>query len=168
MVHNKTRISKQQAAAVGMLSSEAGLAAMHAVLAARQAERAAMVGAASLGYWRSLLAGIQQLPHMYSALDLRPAAAPQLPAAPAAAAPLPTKAAAMQQDTALSAAAIEAAVQQVVATVLGSEAVDPEQPLAAQGMDSLAGLELRQKIQVRWGGGMPGVRVWQPMGHDPT
>ena len=54
MVHNKHRISKQQAAAMGMLTSEAGLAAMHAVLAAQHAQRAAVLGAASQGYWRAL------------------------------------------------------------------------------------------------------------------
>jgi hypothetical protein len=153
MVHNKHRISKEQAAAMGMLTSEAGLAAMHAVLTAQHAQRAAVLGAASQGYWRALLAGVQQLPHLYQAIEfnqLTPAQQ-QLQAAPAPvqAAAQPAKAAAAR--AAPSAADVEAAVQQVVLSVLGSGAIDPDQPLATQGMDSLAGLELRQKIQDQLG-----------------
>ena len=153
MVHNKHRISKQQAAAMGMLTSEAGLAAMHAVLAAQHAQRAAVLGAASQGYWRALLAGVQQLPHMYQAIELNQVAPAQqqLEAAPVAAqaAGQPAKAAAAR--AAPTSADVEAAVQQVVFSVLGSAAIDPDQPLATQGMDSLAGLELRQKIQDQLG-----------------
>ena len=36
-----------------------------------------------------------------------------------------------------------------VAQALVGEAVDADQPLAAQGLDSLAAMELRQKLQVR-------------------
>ena len=36
-----------------------------------------------------------------------------------------------------------------VAQALVGEAVDMDQPLAAQGLDSLAAMELRQKLQVR-------------------
>lgn len=144
MVHNKTRISKQQAAAVGMLTSEAGLAAMHAVLAAQHAQREAVVGAASLGYWRSLLAGVHQLPHLYSALDIQPPQTQQALPPPVASAPAPPPAA----RTVPSHSSIEDTVRQLVAAVLGNDAADPDVPLASQGLDSLAGLELRQKIQV--------------------
>jgi Phosphopantetheine attachment site len=40
-------------------------------------------------------------------------------------------------------------VAAVAATVIGMSAVVPEQPLALQGMDSLAAMELRHKLQVQ-------------------
>ena len=149
MVHNKHHIGKQQAAAMGMLTSEAGLAAMHAVLTAQHAQRAAVLGAAAQSYWRTLLAGVPQLPHMYQALQMRAAQAPSelaasAPAAPPPGADLPPAPRQQQQQRQLD---VEALVLQVVTSVLGSESLDADQPLASQGMDSLAGLELRQKIQ---------------------
>lgn len=148
MVHNTTRIGRQQAAALGMLSSEDGLAVMHAVLAAQRNQRTAVVGAVRPAYWRGMLAGMQHaLPHMYSGLGIRPA--PNATAATAGVAAQPLPPAAPAQAAHLSPAAIEAAVRQLVAAVLGREDADPGAPLAAQGLDSLAGLELRQKVQVR-------------------
>ena len=96
---------------------------------------------------------MQQLPHLYQALELNQVAPAQqqLEAAPVAAqaAGQPAKAAAAR--AAPTSADVEAAVQQVVFSVLGSAAIDPDQPLATHGMDSLAGLELRQKIQDQLG-----------------
>lgn len=148
MVQNRYTISKRKAVAMGMLTSESGLAAMAAVLAARRGERAAVLGAATMGYWRSFLASVQPLPHLYGALDLQRAAAP---AAAAPALPPAGKAQAPAEAAGgpMSRAAIEAVVRQTVTAVLGVESVDAEAPLAAQGMDSLAGLELRTKIQAR-------------------
>lgn len=149
MVHNTTRISRQQAAALGMLSSEEGLAAMHSLLWAQHAQRAAVVGAVRPAYWLGLLAKVQQLPHLYSELGIRPAQdAPD--GGDAAVASQPSQPAAAAQPAAWSAAGVEAAVNQLVAAVLGVEGADPDTPLAAQGLDSLAGLELRQKVQVRF------------------
>ena len=47
----------------------------------------------------------------------------------------------------LSAAELEAEVVGMVASFVGAD-VDPTTPLAAQGLDSLAAMELRQKLQV--------------------
>lgn len=152
MVHNTTRISRQQAAALGMLSNEDGLAAMHSMLGAQHAQQAAVLGAVRPAYWLGLLAKVQQLPHLYSELGIRPA--PIAQEAPSgngdtAAVAQPLQPAASAQPALWSPAAVEAAVRQLVATVLGVEGADPDAPLAAQGLDSLAGLELRQKVQVR-------------------
>jgi hypothetical protein len=43
---------------------------------------------------------------------------------------------------------LEAAVTDLVVDLTGSRPA-PEQPLAAQGLDSLAAMELRQKLQAR-------------------
>ena len=43
---------------------------------------------------------------------------------------------------------LEKLVLEVVQELTG-EVVDPDQPLAVQGLDSLAAMELRQKLQVR-------------------
>ena len=133
---------------MGMLTSEAGLAAMHAVLTAKHAQRAAVLGAAPQSYWRTLLAAVPQLPHMFQALRMRAPQAPSMLAASARAAPPPgtdlPRAPHQQRQGQLD---VEALVLRVVGSVLGSESLDADQPLASQGMDSLAGLELRQKIQ---------------------
>lgn len=153
MVQKGYAMSKAKAAALSMLTSEAGLAAMHAVLAAQAASQAAVVGAVRQGYWASLLAQMPRRPHMYGALDAPRKPAPAaLPASqPAAvAAPVAAQHQAVAAAPVLSAAAVEAAVRQVATALLGTDAIDPNQPLGTQGLDSLASLELRQKIQV-WG-----------------
>ena len=43
---------------------------------------------------------------------------------------------------------LEAAVADLVANLTGSRP-EPDRPLAAQGLDSLAAMELRQKLQAR-------------------
>lgn len=147
MVHKTYTLSKRQAATMGMLSSEAGLAALNAVLVARRTQGAAVVGAAGQVFWRNLLATVQPVPPLFAALEVRSAAAAleeTVQAAPGG--PLPGPAAAKGPE--LSPAAIEEAVRQLAGAVLGVEAVDADQPLAEQGLDSLAGLELRQKLQV--------------------
>ncbi len=151
MVHNTARVSRQQAAALGMLSSEEGLAAMHSLLGAQHAQQAAVVGAVRPAYWLGLLAKVQQVPHLYSELSIRPASGAQeaLMDSSAAAAVQQPQPAAATLPSSWSPAAVEAAVKQLVAAVLGVEGADPDAPLAAQGLDSLAGLELRQKVQVR-------------------
>ena len=142
MVHSKHSISRQQAAALGMLSTEAGLAAMQAVLAARRALTAPVVGAAMQSYWRSLLAGAPAVPPLYDALDIRPGtpAAPVEVATPASL----QRQQPHQQPAALDVAAV---VRQTVVGVLGSGALDDHKPLALQGLDSLAGAQLRPRCR---------------------
>lgn len=152
MVQNRHRISKQQAAALGMLTSETGLTAMHAVLAGSHGQRAAVVGAVNIGYWRALLAGVPQLPQMYKGLGMQHQAEGRPPQA--ASKPVhPMASVSMQQQAALGAAwspeTVKATVMQVISDVMGIAVTVHDQPLAHQGMDSLAGLELRRKLQAR-------------------
>lgn len=70
MVQNKHHVSKQQAAAMGMLSSQTGLAAMHQMLAS--SAQCAVHGVALQSYWRNLLQSVQAVPLLYAALDIKP------------------------------------------------------------------------------------------------
>lgn len=75
-------------------------------------------------------------------MQAKPAAIKAAPAAAAAAAAKPT---------ARTLVDVEAAVLEVVRDLVGGD-VDVGEPLAGQGLDSLAAMELRQKLQV---GAMP-------------
>jgi hypothetical protein len=70
MVQNKHHVSEKQAAAMGMLSSQTGLAAMHQILAS-SAQRA-VYGVALQTYWRNLLQSVQIVPPLYAALHIKP------------------------------------------------------------------------------------------------
>ena len=145
MVHRNYRISSQQAAAMGMLSSEAGLAAMARVLQTIGASPAVVLGAAPKAYWTNLLQNAPGVPAIFSSFDLpKPevasSAALLTSSAPAAASVFATK-----ED-------VEAVVRRVASSILGTTDLDAAQPLALQGLDSLAGLELRQKLQEALGG----------------
>jgi len=138
MVHNKYRISSKQATALGMLSSEAGLAAMANVLQATS-HPISVLGAAPVNYWTNLLSNAPGVPSIFGSIDVplptakgaRPASGGDGASAPAAA---------------TSESSIRDKVLEVLTSVLGVD-VDVDQPLALQGLDSLAGLEFRQKLQ---------------------
>lgn len=119
-----------------MLSSEAGLTAMsialHAVLSSP------VIGAVPQAYWINLLQNAPSVPPVFSAFEL--------PAAQSTALVVSTSQAAPSGPAAHSEASIRATVMRVAGDILGVE-VDSQQPLALQGLDSLAGLELRQKLQ---------------------
>lgn len=145
MVHRNYRISSQQAAAMGMLSSESGLAAMARVLQTTGASSVVVLGAAPKSYWINLLQNAPGVPEIFSSFDL----------------PKPEKAASSTALVTSSAAAtsvlatkedVEAVVRRVASSILGTTDLDAAQPLALQGLDSLAGLELRQKLQEALGG----------------
>ena len=140
MAHKQMRINKNQANQLGFLPSEAGLAIIYNVLALQHFQNAAVVGGVPHNYWRSLLANVRPLPYVFSELgvsNVQPTVAlesgivfKQLP------------------KQRLSQASLKRSVQQLVMNVLGKEDVDPHQPLAYQGIDSLSGLDLRQQIHV--------------------
>lgn len=144
MVHRNYRISSQQAAAMGMLSSEAGLAAMGRVLQTIGASPVAVLGAAPKSYWANLLKNAPGVPVIFSSFDLpKPevvSSAAMVTSSAAAASVLATK-----ED-------VEAIVRRVASSILGTTDLEAAQPLALQGLDSLAGLELRQKLQEALGG----------------
>lgn len=151
MVQDKHKVEKHQAHGLGMLTSEAGLAAMHGVLLAGQFKQpVAVVGAASIHYWQALLAGVRNLPRMFTALNIRRRALQiqQEPSQPTSLQLQHGHANHEPATAAQSATAVEEAVTSAVAAVLGVHNVAADQPLAAQGLDSLAGLELRRNIQV--------------------
>lgn len=136
MVHRNYRISSQQAAAMGMLSSEAGLTAMAAVL---HTMAQPVLGAAPQSYWTNLLQNAPGVPPIFSSFDL-----PKSVEAPSR---LTAAVSVTGAPQATSKEAIEATVRRVASSILGVSDLDASQPLAMQGLDSLAGLELRQKLQ---------------------
>jgi surfactin synthase thioesterase subunit len=145
MVHRNYRISSQQAAAMGMLSSEAGLAAMARVLQTIGASPAVVLGAAPKSYWTNLLQNAPGVPAIFSSFDL------PKPAIVASSTALMTSSAAAASGPATK-EDVEAIVRRVASSILGTTDLDAAQPLALQGLDSLAGLELRQKLQEALGG----------------
>ncbi|KAK9803914.1 hypothetical protein WJX72_004698 [[Myrmecia] bisecta] len=155
MAHDKHAVSQQQAAALGMLSPHAGVAAMEVLLRGIPAHgtSAGSVGVATQLYWRQLLQGVKALPAFYSAVAGPSAmAAGQAPtrAAIAAATQHTAKRAAPAAPTAASPAMTQERMEdQILAVVrdLIGASVTVDQPLASQGLDSLASMELRQKLQ---------------------
>lgn len=143
MAHKQLRINKTQATQIGLLSSEAGLAIMDKLLTLQQCPGAAVAGGVPLSYWRSLLANVQPLPGVFSELGVI-SRLEQQTTAPASHSVTTSG----HQKQGISRASVEHSVQQLVMSVLGREEIDPDQPLAYQGMDSLSGLELRQQIHV--------------------
>ena len=125
-----------------MLTSEAGLAVMRALMFERGIQHAAVVGAANLHYWQALLGGVPQIPHLYSALGIR-----QQHRGPSQNAPPHLPSEAQPERGMLTAKAVEAAIARTASDVLGVSSLIANQPLASQGLDSLAGLELRHKLQ---------------------
>ncbi len=146
MVHRNYRISSQQAAAMGMLSSEAGLSAMARVLQTMGASLAVVLGAAPKSYWTNLLQNAPGVPEIFSSSDLpKPAATSSTAALVSSSAAAAASGPATKED-------VEAIVRRVASSILGTIDLDAAQPLALQGLDSLAGLELRQKLQEALGG----------------
>lgn len=142
MVHAKYRLSARQAILMGMLSSDAGLAVMGLLLGGFA--QSPIIGASPMTYWVNLLQNAPSVPHMFSSITL-PAPKPFLdPQSTATSSEVGSHA----KQTVLS-EDIQAMVVRVVSAILGLEAtsIDSSIPLALQGLDSLAGLELRQKLQ---------------------
>jgi IMP dehydrogenase/GMP reductase len=147
MVQQKHRVSSEQAKALGMLTSVAGLSAMQMVLMALPNGFSPQLGAASIVYWRSLLAGAAQVPSMFLNLEVV-----QSSKGMSATRADPVRHAGFSQErvpiSRIEGPDTETLIVQLACTVLGVEAIDLDTPLVAQGLDSLAGLELRQKIEV--------------------
>ena len=146
MAHNKYAVSKWKAIGVGMLPSEAGLAVVESVVEWQRAH-APVLGAVPEVYWRAILPGLQTAPHLYRAVAMRVITAPaqqQSEYQGAASAAQASGGPAVNY----TAANVEAIVRRVASSVLGVAELDANKPLALQGLDSLAGLELRHKIQV--------------------
>lgn len=143
MVLHTRAVDKQQAAALGMLTSQAGLAALQAVLALQPLPKPG-VGAAPQGFWRALLARVKELPPIFGNFSTLGSPAVQ---SLSVAEPPAAERVSVASHAAPNVASIEASITRAAASVLGTEQLDPRQPLAAQGLDSLASLELRQRIQ---------------------
>ena len=123
-----------------MLSSEAGLAAMaHVLRNISQPAAAVVIGAAPQSYWTNLLANAPGVPSIFNSIEL--------PAKPAALSSSSASAASAHLPQAFSKESVEATVRRVASSIIGTTDLDAAQPLALQGLDSLAGLELRQKLQ---------------------
>lgn len=144
MVHRNYRISNRQAAAMGMLSSEAGLSVMHAALGALDAvvPPSPIIGAVPRKYWTNLLQNVPGgvVPPIFSSFEVqKKEALTNTTMRPGQ----------RQQQQHQGGVDVESTVRQVASSVLGTSDVelDASQPLALQGLDSLAGLELRQKLQ---------------------
>lgn len=149
MVHSRYRISSQQAAGMGMLSSDAGLSALHYVLRSTQSMQNAVVamrpvvGAAPTKYWTNLLQSAPTVPAIFSAFDIAPQSSSNQGELFATAAVTSV----LHPSLDISEQGIEMVVKKVACSILGIDQVDVDQPLALQGLDSLASLELRQKLQ---------------------
>ncbi|CAL8466746.1 g6282 [Coccomyxa elongata] len=145
MAADKHAMSAAQAEALGMLSPAAGVAAMERLLRGATAGLTAGVrGAAAPAYWRLLLQGVKHKPAMFSAVldsaiekDNEPVEAK-------------VDAKAVVKKGLPSLAELEAGILSVVHDLMGPD-VAPDAPLSSQGLDSLAAMELRQKLQARLG-----------------
>lgn len=159
MVRYKYDFSVGRAAVLGMLSSEAGLEAMHTVLIARS-EQYAVIGAVPPQYWKAAFAHTNLVPRLFQELDTplihrartsgqfqerqrvqHTAEHPVLQQVERRAT------AGMGTAESPDAMIVEVAITMAAASVLGTEDLDPRQPLVAQGLDSLSTLELRHAIQ---------------------
>ena len=144
MAHKESTLSRQQALALGMLPTEAGVQAMSAVLAAPWLQLP-VLGGVPQAYWHVLMShAAPPLPHLHGELGITQLGASSQPRKQV----MPVPAAAPH----VPAVDVEAAVRSAAASVLGTTELDEDKPLALQGMDSLAGLDLRHKIQARGGG----------------
>lgn len=148
MVLNARAINKQQATVLGMLTSQAGLAAMQVVLSLQPLPKSGF-GAVPRAFWNALLARIKEPPPIFSDLSMWDDAPGNLGAQNQ----IGTVSVAVQGSfkhchATPAVGAIEASIRKAAAGVLGTEQLDPRRPLAVQGLDSLASLELRHRIQV--------------------
>lgn len=133
---------------IGMVQSESGLAAIHNVMATTTLYTMPVIGFVPKSYWHMLLANVRNLPGVFGALDIK---AQPFSAVMTSDNKPNTKnySTALVSRQPLSPSHVEMSVKQLVADVLGTLTVNPLEPLAYQGMDSLARLELRQKVQVK-------------------
>ncbi len=150
MVLQTRAVDKQQAAALGMLTSQAGLAALQAVLALQPVAKTG-IGAAPQSFWQALLAHVKELPPMLCNFSMPDTPAIMDKHRHSVSKPKATQETSKAFHEAASMTSIEGAVTRAAAGILGTEELDTKQPLAAQGLDSLASLELRQRIQVGHG-----------------
>ncbi len=147
---------------LGMLAPAAGMAALAALLGAAGAH-AGVCGAAGGAYWRALLRGAPAGPPAMFAAVLGAGRVAGPAQGRLASGPAPTDASgqaggAMGSQAApgagqaahggglASAAELEAVIGGVVAELVGAR-VAPDAPLAGQGLDSLAALELRRQLE---------------------
>lgn len=149
MAHKQLRVSKIQSFGIGMVTSESGLAALHTGMTTAAWHAMPVIGFVPKNYWRMLLANVRDIPRVFGDLDIK------VQQSSAVVASSNKRDANVHSTLLTSPAHIAMSVKQLVSEVLRNQTVDPHEPLAYQGMDSLARLELRQKIQVTgWCQGM--------------
>ena len=155
MVQKRYKVTNRQSKSLGMLSADVGLSILRTLFSRVliDCNVFAVVGAAPKSYWTNILKHSIKTYPIFSALDeefshyhirkknnrLRGVA---------------------KTDTNVSAAATEGnvdskspteAVHNIVASIIDAVDLDIEKPLAEQGLDSLAGLELRQRLEEHFG-----------------
>ena len=72
----------------------------------------------------------------------------------------PTAAAAATVSVAVHAESVASEVSRIVAGILGSTSLDPQQPLMAAGLDSLGAVELKNSLEAEMGLQLPGTLVF--------
>lgn len=162
MVSRKHALAADRVAALGMLTSAAGLSVLSGVLGGCVGPRSGAVtrlGAAPISYWHHILGHMPGAPPALledvasrGLADI--VATPSAHVRPDADRPVPS--------VTNPSPARPADIRALVLGILGAESVDPSAPLGLQGLDSLAALELRQKIQEATGGQVPRVLVDDP------
>ena len=175
---------------IGMVETEAGLAAMEGLLLATAPAHAGALPFRWPRFLQQQFTGGKPAPYFTAFADQLPTPAPAAAAtpsrarAPAAAAPRrssrrqlyvekkprkqrphkaskpATRPAAAGQSTEEREAFMLAQVQEAVAAVLGSSDVDPQQPLMAAGLDSLSAVELRNSLEAKLGTELPTTLVF--------
>ncbi len=160
MAHKQVRLGKTQYSQVGMVASETGLAALHYLMALTVSRVVPVIGIVPKAYWQSLLGNLSNLPGFYSDLHIRTPQNRSVKASPNEQMPV-AYSTNQVSGRSVSPSQIEATVKQLVNDVLGTVAVSLHDPLANQGMDSLARLEIRQKIQVTCRGWYDKARIIQ-------
>lgn len=149
MANRQLRISRTLSR-LGMITSESGLAAMHSLMAWTTTQTVPVIGIVPKEYWSGLLANITSRPGVFSSLDIKtpqrsPTRATGIEHMPVlySSEPVPNRL--------LTTYDVEALIRRLVQDILGTATVVPDEPLANQGLDSLARLELVQKVQVNAG-----------------
>lgn len=144
MANRQLRVSRNLSQ-IGMITSESGLAAMHSLMVWTTTPTIPVIGIVPKEYWSGLLGNISSRPGVFSSLDIK---TPQ--SSPALATGIEHMSSS-KPSRLLTPHDVEVLIHRLVQDILGTATIIADEPLANQGLDSLARLEMVQKVQVNTG-----------------